>query len=118
VEPLILLVVALGLGAYTFRELAPCQWANAVRGLRASLVRPAGVPADSAVTGHSAMAARSDARGLATLGRYPWLLTLAAPAAIVALAFAPRVVNLTGSPLGFFHDVEPCWPPCQPVLAA
>jgi len=64
VEPLILLVVALGLGTYTFREQAPRQCDNAVRGLRASLVRLAGVPADSAVTGHSAMAARSDARGL------------------------------------------------------
>ena len=101
-EPLILLVVAVGLGGYALHELAPGQWASAVRGLRVSLARPTEAPAHSTVTGHSVMETQSEKLG--ALGRYPWLLTLAAPTAIVALAFALRVVKLTGSPLGFFCD--------------
>lgn len=109
VETLILLVIAVALGLYALRELAPRQWAALYRPRRgtsaASSSTAAGVvleDAGGAVLGREWAAPPAAAMPL--LGARSRVLALWAPLVIVALAFALRVVNLTGVPFGFFCD--------------
>jgi 4-amino-4-deoxy-L-arabinose transferase-like glycosyltransferase len=102
-NPWLLLLVAVGLLLYATHELAPTFWASAMGRLRQRLGAALGdvplsaaraetltEPASSLASAHVPVPSR--------------LLALWVPLVIVALALVLRVIDLTGSPFGFFCD--------------
>jgi 4-amino-4-deoxy-L-arabinose transferase-like glycosyltransferase len=111
-EALILLAIAALLGLYAVRELAPARWAAGMGKLRrlAVLLPP---PPEGALRAPEAIAQDGSVAGATLAGPPPGdrpsqgmaaAVTTWAALAIVALAFALRVIQLTGSPYGFFCD--------------
>jgi len=110
VQALILLALAVALILYALHELAPGRWPSVVGSLRGTVLAPPRPQVQrSPLRGddHGATSAlRSGAlpagqTGHDTAGR---LLALWAPLAVIALALLLRVIDLTGSPFGFFCD--------------
>src|SRR5436309_4211404 len=111
-EALILLAIAALLGLYAVRELAPARWAAGMWQLRRlAVVSPP--PSEGAVREREAHARDGATAGATLAGPQPWdipsqgmaaTITTWAALAIMALAFALRVIQITGSPYGFFCD--------------
>src|SRR2546423_783530 len=112
---LLLLPIGLLLGLYAAHELAPTWWATAVALLRhfatVSPPLPAALREAVHVPGEGSSSAIGRAVGPTQLGGAvaPETTTMrvasvVAPLAVLALAFALRVVKMTASPYGFFCD--------------
>jgi len=89
--PIALILIALGLSIYAAHELAPRLWSALIAALQP---RSASAPILALLASERRARTPWDARALVV-----W-----APLAIVGLAFVLRVINLTGSPFGFFCD--------------
>src|SRR5205085_3218038 len=111
-ETLILLAIAALLGVYAVHELAHTRWAAGLWKLRrlAVLSPP---PSEGAMRGGEAIAQDGSVTDATLAGPQPWdipsqgmaaAVTTWAALAILALAFALRVIQITRSPYGFFCD--------------
>lgn len=106
VQTLILIVLAVALIVYALHEIVPDRWLSVVGSLRGTALT---TPRSSAR--HVPMQSDEPAMPFPTVptpradqGTASRVLTLGAPLVIVALALFLRVIDLTGSPFGFFCD--------------